>query len=187
MKKKTPGTARKTMNRKPLAAKAAKKSIKHKTTAKQVLSDDEFVGGLWDFFSDLPAFTFVADFPGREWWPDGPPLAPTLTSVVDLLICARQGSPYRGPYADTYAVCQGLDIATAAKRRRKIVGEVESRIAELRRRDIEFGICWCAHDAKGDVPRIDWSGNDEDLYNSDVYERLAEHCKEHLDMMLELI
>ena len=39
---------------------------------------------------------------------------------------------------------------------------------------------------KGDVPRIDWSGNDEDLYNSDVYERLAERCKESLDSMLEL-
>ncbi len=126
------------------AAKAAKKANNHKTTAKQVLLDDKFLGGLWDFFSDLPAFTFVADFPGRDWWPDGAPLGPTLTSVVDLLICARQGSPYRGPYADTYAVCQGLDIATAAKRRRKIVGEVESRIAELRRRGIEFAICWCA-------------------------------------------
>ena len=162
------------------AAKAAKKPNKRKT--KQVLSDDEFVYGLWDYFRDLPAFTSVADFPDRPW-NDGTPLGPTLTSAVDLLIRDVGGSSYRGPYMDLCAEVMGIDFATAAKRRREIVTAVESRIAELRRRGIEFAICWCAY---GDEPRIDWSGDDEDLYNSDVYEQLAEQAKWMLDAMLAL-
>ena len=162
------------------AAKAAKKSNKHKTKAKQVLSDDEFMGSFWRFFSGLPAFTFVAEFPGREWWSDGAPLGPTLTSAVDLLIRARHGSSYRGPYMDLCAEVMGIDFATAAKRRREIVIAVESRIAELRRRGIEFAVCWCAY---GDEPRLDWSGDGEDW--DYACEQLAERCKEHLDSMLE--
>ena len=75
----------------------------------------------------------------------------------------------------------GIDFATAAKRRREYVTAVESRLAELRRRGIEFAICWCAY---GDEPRLDWSGNDQEdeLY---VYERLSEHAKEHLDCLIE--
>ena len=78
------------------------KAKKQKTTkVKQVLSDDEFVGSLGDFFHGLPAFTFVADFPGREGTYES--LGPTLTSVFDLLIRVRQGSTYRGPYMDICA------------------------------------------------------------------------------------
>lgn len=161
---------------------AKKKPNKRKTKAKKVLSDDEFVYGLWDFFRDLPAFTYVADFPGRPW-DFGAPLGPTLTSAVDLLIRARGGSSYRGPYMDLCAEVMGIDYSAATKRRREIVHAVESRVRELRRRGIEFAICWCAY---GDEPRIDWSGDNEDLYNSDVYERLAEQANWMLGAMLEL-
>jgi hypothetical protein len=144
--------------------------------AKQELSDDEFVDSLLDFFRDLPAFTFVVDFPVRD-----SAQGPSMSSVVDLLICARQGSAYRGPYMDGEAELLGIDFATAGKRRREIVTAVESRLAELRRRGIEFAICWCAY---GDEPRLDWSGDgDEDKL--DVYQRLAEHPKELFDMPVE--
>ncbi len=148
---------------------------------KQVLSDDEFVYGLWDFFRDLPAFTYVADFPGRDRTYEVP-LGPSLISAVDLLIRARHGSSYRGPYMDIEAEVMGADFATARKRRREIVTAVESRIAELRRRGIKFAICWCAYG--DDEPRLDWSGDgDED--ELEVYQRLSEHPKELFDSLVE--
>jgi len=159
------------------------KSSKGKTNkAKPVLSDDEFVCDLGYFFRNLPAFTFVADFPDREWT-DELPLGPTLISAFDLLVCARQGSTYCGPYVDgeRKVAFGGIDFAAALKRRREIVGEVKSRIAELRQRGIKFAICWCAY---GDEPDLDWSGEgDED--ELDVYQRLSEHPKELFDMLVE--
>ena len=73
----------------------------------------------------------------------------------------------------------GIDFATAAKHRREIVGEVESRIAELRRRGIKFAICWCAY---GDDPQVAYSG---DYDEGDVYARLSEHPKELFDTLVE--
>ena len=148
---------------------------------KQVLSDAEFVRSLSGFFRGLPAFTYVADFPGGEWTYEAP-LGPSLISAVDLLIRARHGSSYRGPYMDIEAEVMGIDFATAENRRREIVTAVESRIAELRQRGIEFAICWCAYG--DDEPQLDWSGDgDED--ELDVYRRLSEHPKELFDMLVE--
>ena len=126
----------------------------------------------WMFLDEMdPAFCVLRDSAQ----------GPSMSSVVDLLICARQGSAYRGPYMDGEAELLGIDFATAGKRRREIVTAVESRLAELRRRGIEFAICWCAY---GDEPRLDWSGDgDEDKL--DVYQRLAEHPKELFDMPVE--
>ena len=146
----------------------------------QVLSDDEFLEDLLNHFESLPGFSFVADFPNRERTEQAP-LGPTLISVFDLLVCARQGSDYLGPYVDGIrkVAFGGIDYAMAGNRRREIVTAVESRIAELRRRGIEFAICWCAY---GDDPRLDWSGDENELY---VYQRLSEHPKELFDMLVE--
>ena len=75
---------------------------------------------------------------------------------------------------------RGIDFATATRRRRKIVGEVKSRIAELRRRGIKFAICWWRMATTRKL-RTRVMTTEGEMFTR----RLSEHPKELFDMLVE--
>ena len=159
------------------------KAIKRPTRAKQVLSDEEFVEDLLDYFDGLSGFTFVANFfdrnPGYRM-----NYGPTLASAIDLLIRGRHGMDYLGPFPDPEIPVVALP-ALANERCPEIVKAVEARVQELRRRGIKFGLCWAAYGESPEVsPHLDWSGDFED--ETDVCPELAEILKDTFDALLEL-
>ena len=158
------------------------KDIKRKTTSsKKVLSDDEFLAELLAHFDSLPGFTFVANFPERNF-DYVPSYGPTLASAVDLLIRGRHGMPYLGPFPDPQIPVVALP-ALATAQCPEIVQTVKTHVQELRRRKISFSLCWAAYGESPSVaPHVDWSG---DYNQDDVCEKLGEILKDQLAALLE--
>jgi hypothetical protein len=108
-----------------------------------------------EFFCDLPCFSYIFLASGRGHRDQANTSGPTLISAVDLVHCAYDDLPYRGPYpAEDFQ----KTAAEARERYSEIVAGVESRLAELRRRPgVSFVLCWNAYG--DDKARMDFSAD----------------------------
>jgi hypothetical protein len=158
------------------AAKAAKKPNKHKTKAKQLLSDEKLVEDVLHYFETLPGFSYVVKFPGRDV-SHHQNCGPNLASAVELLTRKASGMAYLGPFPDPET--PAIEYPWMAKERcPEIVRDVETRLEKLRQRGIQFAAAWAAY---GELyPHLDWCG---DYDESQVCYDLSEVIKEWLGIL----